>query len=206
MPSIAITGGIATGKSLATKFLAEKLDVIAFDADQEVSRLLDHDPEVAQKLIAEFGLAIYDSQGKVDRVCLRAYLIENPHSKKKLEEILHPRLRSQWLPQAQQAKGKEQPFFLAEIPLLYENDLTSFFDHVIVVAASEQIVLQRLITHRGLSLKIASGLFQLQWPLVEKITRATQVVWNDGNILIFHEQLTMALFSILTLQHSFLQS
>ncbi|MFZ4116140.1 MAG: dephospho-CoA kinase [Chthoniobacterales bacterium] len=198
MPSIAITGGIATGKSVATKFLAEHLNVSAFDADLEVSHLLDYDPEVAQEMITTFGPAIYDGQKKANRVCLRAYLIENPHNKKKLEEILHPRLRRQWLPQAQQAKGKAQPLFLAELPLLYENSLEGYFDHVIVVAASEQIQWQRLVTQRQLSSKVASALLQLQWPLLEKVTRATQLIWNDGKILIFHEQLKMAMTSICT--------
>lgn len=204
MPSIAITGGIATGKSCAIEFLEVKLGIKAFSADRATSDLLDHDPEVAEEMICAFGPLIYHSPKKtdgvrrVDRERLRAHLIENEASKKKIESILHPRLRSLWLPQAQQAKGDVSSLFLAEIPLLYENDLAKHFDHVMVVAASEQKALQRLIVHRGLSSEAASAFIQLQWPLIEKIKHAHQVAWNDGSLLILHQQLEIVVSSLLT--------
>ncbi|KAB2643502.1 MAG: dephospho-CoA kinase [Verrucomicrobia bacterium] len=206
MPSIAITGGIATGKSIATQFLSKKLKTIAFDADQEVSHLLDHDPGVIEEIISKFGPTIYDGQKKANRVILRALLIEHPESKKKLEEILYPRLRAQWTPLALKAKGKTQPLFLAEIPLLYENNLIDYFDEVIVVAASEQTALQRLSSHKGLSTANALALIQLQSPLIEKIKRAPRVLWNDGSITILEEQLNLLFFTILQRQHLLLPS
>lgn len=204
MPSIAITGGIATGKSVVTTFLTERMNATVFYADQEVSYLLDHDSIVAQEIMTAFGPGIYNGQKKADRVYLRARLIEDPKSKKKLEEILHPRLRDQWMPQAKKAKGEPHSIFLAEIPLLYENDLAGYFDHVIVVAASQKTQLQRLITHRKLSSQTASALLQLQLPLIEKINRADQVIWNDGSMIILQEQVKIALSSIVQLQNSFL--
>jgi len=199
MPSIAITGGVATGKSVARVFLEQQLETIAFSADREISQLLDHDPSVAQELTHAFGHHIYHGQEKADRVRLRAHLLENETSKKQIETILHHRLRSLWLTKAKQAQGKRKPVFLAEIPLLYENDLAGYFDHVIVVAAYEKIILSRLTLERGLSIKAAAAFMQLQLPLVEKIKRAHQVIWNDGSIPIFYKQLQLALCSILKL-------
>jgi dephospho-CoA kinase len=200
MPSIAITGGIATGKSVARVFLEQQLETIAFSADREISQLLDNDPSVAQELTTVFGPEIYHHGKKqANRVRLRAHLLANEASKKQIETILHHRLRSLWLPKAKQAQGKRKPFFLAEIPLLYENDLADYFDHVIVIAAYEKIILRRLILERGLSITTATALMKLQLPLVEKIKRAHQVVWNDGSIPIFYEQLQLALSSILKL-------
>jgi dephospho-CoA kinase len=201
MPSIAITGGIATGKSTATQFLSEKLNTVAFNADQKIAYLLDHDSEVIHEIITEFGPTIYDGQKKANRVTLRNYLIERPESKKKLESILHHRLRTQWRPRALEAIGKTQPLFLAEIPLLFENNLSNYFDQVIVLAASEKTAVQRLSIHKGLSNPTALALIQLQLPLLEKIKCADKVLWNDGSITILEEQLNLLLFTILQIQH-----
>ncbi len=197
MPSIAITGSIAAGKSMATSFLAKRLAVSPFIADQEITNFLENDQNVIQELITAFGRAIYSDKGEIDRVRLRAHLIKNSRSKQKLEAILHPRLRNQWLPRAQAAKGNRKIFFLAEIPLLYENDLKDFFDDVVVVGACEKVLLHRLTNYRNLTSRVAHALIKLQWPLQEKISRATYVVWNDGIIDFLEQQIMMLGLSIL---------
>ena len=151
-----------------------------FDADKEVAYLLDHNPEVAQEISAIFGLEIYNDGGKVDRAQLRSLILSSPHYKKQLEEILHPRLKKIWHPQTIAAQGDNDSIFIADIPLFFENNLAEYFDHVIVVAASEKVQRDRLAQQRHLSREIASALLQLQLPLTEKINHATFVLWNDG--------------------------
>ena len=127
MPSIGITGNIACGKTVATQLLAEVLKTTPFNADQEVALLLDHNPEVAKEIKEHFGKESYDSEGKVNRALLRSNITQDPQKKQTLEEILHPRLRKQWHPQATAALAHPNLLFLAEIPLLYEKELSRFF-------------------------------------------------------------------------------
>ena len=178
------------------------MDCSFFSADEEVLRLLDHDPEVALEITKKFGLTAYDSSQKADRAYLRSLITRDLESKEALEAILHPRLRSQWHPQAMKAFRHSHPIFVAEIPLLYEKDLARYFDQVIVVAASPNVQLQRLMQHRQLSSEIAHALLNIQQPLEEKVCRADIVVWNDGNERTFFQQLEITLLSILQLQNS----
>ena len=250
MPSIAITGGIACGKSLAMSFFktfcehqkkssprplaelaagdampeasgAQRLSVysilndastgtttqctsalelwkrvVFFDADKEVAQLLDHDHEVAQEITHAFGASLYNEQGKADRAQLRSLILASPQHKQQLEEILHPRLKKIWHPQAIAAQGDTTSIFIADIPLLFENSLAEYFDHVIVVAASEQVQKDRLAQQRHLSPETASALLQLQLPLTEKINRATFVLWNDGTKENLEKQFLLLLHSL----------
>lgn len=204
MPSIAITGGIACGKSLVMHFFKtfckqQKRSCSFFDADQEVACLLDHDPEVTQEIRTTFGAEIYNKpDGKADRAKLRSLILSSCKHKKELEKILHPRLQKIWYPQTAAAHVNPISFFIADIPLLFENNLASYFDYVIVVAASEKVQKDRLTQQRCLSSEAASALLQIQLPLSAKIAQATFVLWNDGSKENLEKQfllLTNSLFS-----------
>ncbi len=188
MPSIGITGGIACGKSLVTKLLTEEMQVVPFNADQAVSHLLDYDPEVSKEIRMHFGTQSYDTSAKANRIFLRSLIINNPNQKKILEDILHPRLRKQWYPQAMKALKNPSTFFFAEIPLLYEKNLSPCFDYVIVVGASETTQINRLIHYRQLSKNTALQFLNLQIPLKKKITQANYLLWNDGSQEILKRQ------------------
>lgn len=192
MPSIALTGGIACGKSTALSFLTKTIPGASYSSDQAVDLLLKNDPEVKQELTTTFGPQLYCDKGNIDKDQLRALLVEKPASKKKLEAILHPRLQRQWQPQAERALGDSTLFFIAEIPLLYEiPKLLAYFDRVIVVASSPQIQLERLKHQRHLPQQVATALLQLQLPLNEKIARSDYLLWNDGSASLFEAQLSM---------------
>ncbi len=193
MPSIAITGGIACGKSYVTSLLATMLNVIPFNADQEVAELFEQNGEVILEMRAAFGNNIVNQQGKINRAALRSLIIKSPEHKKTLEAILHHRLRKKWQPLALASFGQDDSTFLAEIPLLYENNLASFFDQVIVVASSEKVQLHRLTHDRQLSRDVALSMLHLQQPLNEKTALADIVIWNDGKKELIEEQLLIAL-------------
>jgi dephospho-CoA kinase len=107
-------------------------------------------------------------------------------------------LQQQWQPQAEKAFQQRDLFFIAEIPLLYEIfGLASFFDYVIVVGASQNVQLERLVHQRHLSHEEAFSFLQIQLPLDEKIARADYLLWNDGSPLLFEKQLTQAVTALL---------
>ena len=186
MPAIAITGGIASGKSAFTAlFLAALPDAEGFDADACSRRLLAEDPAVAGDVRAAFGPAAFDAEGRIDRAALRARIFaENgdPAPRRALEAILHPRVRAAWQgwleKRLQTAPGA---FMVVEIPLLYETGAESFFDQVIVVGCSPEIQRQRLQAWRGLADESAARIIASQWSLSEKIRRCDHLVWNQGS-------------------------
>ena len=186
MPAIAITGGIASGKSTFTAlFHAALPGAERFDADACSRRLLAEDPMVADEVRAAFGPAAFDAGGQIDRAALRARVFAadgDPAPRRALEAILHPRVRAAWQgwleKRLQTVPGA---FMVVEIPLLYETVAEIFFDHVIVVGCSLEVQRQRLHVWRGLSEELAARIIASQWDLSEKIRRCDHLVWNQGS-------------------------
>jgi len=176
---IGITGGISTGKSTFAERLRERLGARFFDADRAARQLVDHDPEVRQLVEAEFGPEILSTDGHLNRSALRAIVFSDQEKKRALERILHPRIRRQWATEAETSR-KSGEIFLADIPLLYETKGEILCDRVVVVACSEEIQLQRLITRARLTSNDALAMIASQMPLPEKISRANYTIWNNG--------------------------
>jgi dephospho-CoA kinase len=178
MPSIGITGGVATGKSTVGRQLFEGLrctvPVEYFSSDFEARRLTDHDLVVQQEIKAAFGRQIFDSEGNLARDLLRDLVFKDGEARKVLESILHPRIREAWI-----GRTGVDGVLLAEIPLLYETGAESFFDRIIVTACSRASQVERIVVERRLLKELAEQIIQAQLDLEEKIRRADWVVWTD---------------------------
>ena len=188
MPVIGITGGIATGKTAVARLLRERLPAAHFfDADVAARELTDRDEEV-QRLIADtFGPELYAS-GHLNRAALRGIVFADPEKKRALEQILHPRIRRQWVSQAESRRGPTSELFLADIPLLYETGGEALCDRVLVVACSRGVQLQRLVARSSLTEAAAREIISSQMPLTEKMTRADYMIWNNGPFTALAEQ------------------
>ena len=101
MPSIGITGGVATGKSTVARQLQESLRRIGpvdlFSSDFEARRLTDSDLAVQEEIKAAFGVQVFDSKGVLARDRLRDLVFKDRNARKVLESILHPRIRRAWI-------------------------------------------------------------------------------------------------------------
>ena len=181
MPSIAITGNIGSGKSLALKLLAQLLPSVIYNADLENRKLLDHDEEVHQLIRGAFGDACFDGTGCPDRKRLFGLITSDQSAKTLLEGILHPRLEKVWKPLALASKGTKSDFFIAEIPLLYEKGLEDFFDRVILVACSDSLRKERLSLERDLSHQATAAWLKNQTDQEQKITLVDHLLWNDAS-------------------------
>ena len=197
MPTIGITGGISTGKStFSRRLLALLPDAKFFDADQAARALTEQDPEVRARIRGTFGPMLYSEAGHLNRPALRAIILKDATKKVALEQILHPRIRSQWSAEAKRYRNSSQ-FFFADIPLLYETGGETLCDRVIVVACAPAIQLQRLLARRSsgrsaLTEGEAMSMIQAQMPLEEKINRADHVIWNnDGESLLSEQALDL---------------
>jgi len=187
MPAIGITGGISTGKSTFCDCLREIVPAAKFfDADL-VARSLAELPEVKQEILAQFGGGVFSPDGDLNRPKLRAIVFSDATKRHALEQILHPRIRRQWMAEAKKHRNSPD-FFFADIPLLYETGGETLCERVVVVACSRKVQLDRLAKRKSLKGSEAEQMVNSQMPLEEKIKRADHVVWNDGDRATLMEQ------------------
>jgi dephospho-CoA kinase len=187
MPAIGITGGISTGKSTFCDCLrgivpAAKL----FDADL-AARSLAELPEVKQEIFRQFGRGVFSPTGDLNRTKLRAIVFRDATKRRALEQILHPRIRRQWMAEAKKHRNSPD-FFFADIPLLYETGGETWCERVVVVACSRKVQLDRLAKRQSLKGSEAEQMLNSQMSLEEKIKRADHVVWNNGDRATLMEQ------------------
>ena len=170
MLKVAITGNIASGKSQVEKIIGEKFPV--YDSDKLAHNVLDE--------ITEFyGLDVF-TDGKIDRKKLGKLVFENSGLKKKLEEIVHPKVKEKIFELFEQYKD-EQAIFIS-VPLLYESGFDSMFDKVIMVSVDEKIQLERLMKRNDLSKEEALMRINSQNSQEEKIMRADFIIYNNSDL------------------------
>jgi dephospho-CoA kinase len=187
MPAIGITGGISTGKSTFCDCLREIVPAAKFfDADL-AARSLAELPEVKQEILGEFGGGVFSPDGDLNRAKLRAIVFADAAKRRALEQILHPRVRRQWMAQANKHRNSPD-FFFADIPPLYETGGETLCDRVVVVACSRNVQLDRLAKRKSLERSEAEQMINSQMPLEEKIKRADHVVWNNDDCVTLLEQ------------------
>lgn len=187
MPAIGITGGISTGKSTFCDCLREIVPAAKFfDADL-AARSLAELSEVKQEIFRQFGSGVFSPTGDLNRTKLRAIVFSDATKRGALEQILHPRIRRQWMAEAKKHRNSPD-FFFADIPLLYETGGETWCERVVVVACSRKVQLDRLAKRQSLKGSEAEQILNSQMPLEEKIKRADHVVWNNGDRATLMEQ------------------
>lgn len=190
MPALGITGGIATGKSTFGKVFVRKLSAEYFDSDLCAHELLAGDDLVRAAVRERFGPAVFHEDGTPDRRVLRERVFGDETARKDLEAVLHPPIRARWMALVEVARSGKN-WLCIDIPLLYETNVESHFDRVVVVACSTTIQRQRLRLARGLSDDIAIRIIAAQLDLREKISRATHLIWNDSTPASLERQATL---------------
>ncbi len=190
MRMMALTGGIASGKSTVCGMLREViLRMEIFDCDAVVHRLLDTDPEVAAALSQIFGAAALDGRGKVDRQFLRERVFRDERARFQLESILHPRVRQECLDSREAAATRGAELFVADVPLLFEKGFDFGQTRVLVVASRRSTQIQRLKVRNGFDGPMIESLLAAQLPVQEKMSRADVVFWNEGPLSVLNSQI-----------------
>lgn len=194
-----LTGGVACGKSLVMRLLRETLRerIRCFSCDEAVHELY-RDAEIAEQIVERFGDDLMLGQGGqgIDRRRLGKLVFGDAEARAELEAILHPAVLKR-LEAARQAVSDESGvnLFVAEVPLYYEIGATVDADHVIVVASSPDLQVQRLMQNRGLTQGSSEAMLASQWPVVDKVAKASKVIWNDGSAEALDDQVALLLFS-----------
>ena len=176
---IALTGGIATGKTWVRARLSD-LGVPTIDADTLAREAVAPGTPGFDAVVSRFGAEVRTSSGTLDRQKLGRIVFADPNARRALEAIIHPQVQratDQWF--ASLDPG-DHAWALADIPLLYETGRDRDFDKVIVAACAPETQVRRVIARDGLSEAEARQRVAAQLPIEEKVAKADYVISTDG--------------------------
>jgi dephospho-CoA kinase len=175
---VALTGGIAAGKSAVSKRF-EALGIHVYDADIAAREVIAPGSDGLRAVIDHFGAGVLDGQGQLDRAAMRQRVFGNDGERRALEAIIHPRVRT-WL--HDHALADEGPYCLLAIPLLAENMAHyRWVDRVLVVDAPESVQLGRLVQRDGIDEDLAKRMIERQASRADRLSLAHDVIENQGN-------------------------
>ena len=180
MLRIALTGGIGTGKSTASKFLND-LGAFIFDADKEAKNILKNNETVQSELIAEFGTDIMSGDEKIDNNKLSRIAFQDQDHQLKLNSIIHPYVFQEIDKTFDNVLEKAiNDIFVIDAALIYESGADTHMDYVIVITALLKIRMERALQRETLTRDEILKRIDLQWPEEDKIALADFVIHNDS--------------------------
>ena len=171
MMILGLTGSIGMGKSTTAKLFAEA-GVPVYDADATVHRV--YEGEAVPAIEAAFPGTTSD--GKVDRAKLSAKVVHDPAAIQRLEQIVHPMLRSYHQKFLQDAEQAGAPVVVMDVPLLFETDGEKRVDAVVVVTTAPEVQRERILARGTMTAEMLDAILARQTPDAEKRRRADFVV------------------------------
>jgi len=182
MLTIGLTGGIGSGKSTVAKMLAE-LGALVWDADVIGHSVYEPGLPAHEELVAAFGTAIADADGRIDRKALGRIVFADAEALKRLNAIVHPRIfdRMAAMVRAARASGERRPIVI-EAAILIEAGWQKLFDEIWLVTASRERVIERVERDRGLKPEQTEARIRAQISDEERRKYATSVIRNDGTL------------------------
>ena len=186
MKTYGITGGVGMGKSTVAGILTQH-GVAVVDTDNLAREVVQPGEPALEEIRSTFGSIVFDPSGELNREALAGVVFRDEIARKKLEAILHPRIQQLW--QARLAtwrkEGRTQAAVI--IPLLFETRAESEFDTVVCIACSPATQRRRLDL-RGWTPDQIEQRISAQMPIAEKMSRAHQVVWSEGELGVLEQQ------------------
>jgi len=176
MYRVALTGGIGSGKSSASALFAG-LGVAVIDADTISHALTAPGGEALPEITAAFGAELLDADGVLDRAALRRRVFGDTAARRRLEGILHPRIRARMFADAEAAGG---PYAILAIPLLFETGQTDLAGRVLVVDLPEQQQIERVAARSGLDEEQIRRIMASQASRERRLAGADDVIDNSG--------------------------
>jgi dephospho-CoA kinase len=173
--AIALTGGIATGKSTVSIFLKE-LGFEIIDADKIAHEILDKEAQSISKL---FGKNII-KDNRVDRVALGNIIFNDKKQKLRLEKFIHPKIYDE-IVRLSKIEDKKEKIYFVDIPLFFESNRYNI-DKSILVYTSKEIQLERLIKRDNCPKEIAIKKISSQMPIEDKKELASLIIDNSSTI------------------------
>ena len=195
MKLIGLTGGIASGKTAAAAIL-RRLGAAVIDADELSREVVQPGEEAWKEIIAAFSPAVLQQDKTLDRKKLRKLVFDDPAARKKLEAIIHPKVRALAEKKIRELQAAGNEIIVYEVPLLFEGQLQLWLRPVILIACSTATQKQRLKQRDGLTDEQAQQHLNAQMSLEQKRRLADYVVENNGSLDDLEQQVKTVLDKI----------
>lgn len=175
---VGVTGGVASGKSEVTRRF-EALGILVADADLAARAAVAAGSEGLAEVAAAFGPHVLDADGGLDRAAMRRLVFNDEAARKRLEAIVHPRVRAMLQAQCAQAPGA---YAVAAIPLLAEGgrDAYPWLDRVLVVDVPTAVQQARVMQRDRIDAELAARMIAAQATREARLAVADDIVVNDG--------------------------
>jgi dephospho-CoA kinase len=193
---IALTGGIACGKS-TVEHLLEELGAVVIDADKLAREVTAPGTDGLAEIVREFGAECLQPDGTLDRESLGRRVFGDDEARRRLNRIVHPRIAVASATRIAEAMSTSVPLVVYSAALLVESSTHAQFPALLVVTCSPQTQLRRLMQRDGLTADLALERIRAQLPLADKEAVATWVLHNDDSVDSLRQQ-TARLFEAIT--------
>lgn len=178
MLTVGLTGGVASGKSLAADaFTAHGVPLL--NADQVARDVVAPGTPALARIRETFGARFLQPDGRLDRRRMRAHVFADAEARKTLERITHPAIRARLL---EWRDAQTAPYCILDVPILVESGMDALVDRILVVDAPEALQVQRLIARDGIAEPLAQQMLAAQATRAQRLARADDVLHNDGPV------------------------
>ncbi|WP_446387143.1 dephospho-CoA kinase [Coleofasciculus sp. B1-GNL1-01] len=174
---IGLTGGIGTGKTTVSNYLADTYQLPILDADIYARDAVQPGSPVLNRIITRYGSDVQLADGTLNRKRLGEIVFPNPKERQWLEQQIHPYVRDRI---ESQLNTSESPTVVVVIPLLFEANMTDLVTEIWVVSCPQDQQIQRIQERDRLSVEQAQSRLDSQLPLAEKVARADVVLDNSS--------------------------
>jgi dephospho-CoA kinase len=178
---VGLTGGVASGKSVVAQAFRD-LGVVVVDADVAARDAVAPGTDGLAEVVAAFGDAVLDANGALDRIAMRQWVFADADARRRLEAIVHPRVRAALQQAAATAPG---PYVMVAIPLLAEGGGRAgypWLDRILVVDTPVAVQRSRLLQRDGIDAALADRMIAAQAGRDERLAIADDILVNDGEI------------------------
>ena len=177
--AIGLTGGVASGKSAVADLFAKR-GIAVVDADVAAREVVAPGQPALAEIAGEFGDDVLQADGQLDRAALRRHVFGDDGARRRLEAILHPRIRVMLHDDAQRAPG---PYCIVAIPVLAEGGgraVYPWLSRILVVDVHRDIQVERVMRRDGIDAVLAERMLAAQASRQARLAIADDVVVNDG--------------------------
>lgn len=175
---VALTGGVASGKTAVSDRFAE-LGVPVIDTDVIAREVVAPGSGGLAAIEAAFGADMITAEGTLDRAALRRKIFDEPGARTRLEDILHPRIAEEARRRLSELDGS---YAILVVPLLVESGLFSDADRVLVVDVPAQVQVERLMQRDGSTREQAEAMLAAQTSREKRLARADDIIENTGTL------------------------
>ena len=183
---VGLTGGIGSGKSAASDIF-ENLGIQVIDTDKISHLLTSVNSDCLSAITNIFGSDIVE-KGQLNRKKLRKIIFGDDLARKKLENILHPRIRQKVEEALSEAK---ESYVIVVVPLLVEKKKYEFINRILVIDCDEQIQINRVKKRNNLNNEEVTDIMRTQATRQERLAMADDIIHNNGDLSLLMKQVTL---------------